>query len=269
MPQLYVLAAADDKLLQADSGNAIFNMIGWIGDSLIYTVARQDLPDWQQGLNKLKSYDATTGRTTLLDQSAGSDATTNANENYNTVVLSGNDVVYGKTWSSGSSDPTVLNSKQDSLQIISVDGQNHQSVGTYPANDIVQFVQHSPVGVYIMDESADMTITTYFDYIVGSTPKQVTLSSNQLYASSYTYLFSPSGNQTFWSEPRDGKLAVILGDASGSSPKTILNLSDYSTYGWYTDNYLLVSKGGSELYIMDTHGDTPLKVTDYEPAFGQ
>jgi hypothetical protein len=266
-PQLYVLATADDKLLQADSGNAIFNMYGWIGDSLIYTIARQDLPAWQQGLNKLKSYDATSGKNTLLDQSAGSDAATGANESYQTVMLAGNDVVYGKTWGSNG-NVSSLSGKQNSLQIIGSDGQNHQSVTTYPATDSVQFVQHGAVALYISDESADQTTTTYFDYTAGNAPKQISLSGNQLYAGSYLYFFSASGNQTFWSEPRDGKNALILADGSGANPKTITNLSDYSAYGWYTDNYLLATKGNSELYIMDTHGDPAIKITDFQPAYG-
>ena len=266
-PQLYVLATADDKLLQADSGNAVFNMTGWVGDSLVYTVARQDLPAWQQGLNKLKSYDATNGKNTLLDQSAGSDASSGVNENYQTVMISGNNVIYGKTWSY-TADATNLTGKHASLQIIGIDGQNHQPITTYPATDIVQFIPRSPVALYISDETADLATTTYFDYTAGGTPKQVSLSGNQLYASSYFYFFSASGSQTFWSEPRDGKYALVLGDSNGASPKTIANLSDYSAYGWYTDNYLLVTKSASELYIMDTHGDPAIKVTDFQPAYG-
>jgi len=266
-PQLYVLATADDKLLQADSGNAVFNMTGWVGDSLVYTVARQDLPAWQQGLNKLKSYDATSGKNTLLDQSAGSDAATGVNENYQMVMISGNNVIYGKTWSY-TIDATNLTGKHASLQIIGIDGQNHQAVATYPATDIVQFVPHSPVALYISDETADLATTTYFDYTAGSTPKPASLSGNQLYAGSYFYFFSASGSQTFWSEPRDGKYALVLADGSGANPKTIANLSDYSAYSWYTDNYLLVTKGNSELYVMDTHGDPAIKVTDFQPAYG-
>jgi hypothetical protein len=45
-------------------------------------------------------------------------------------------------------------------------------------------------------------------------------------------------------------------------------LSDYDTYGWYSDNYLLVSKNSSELYVMDKAGkQTALKISDYhKPA---
>jgi hypothetical protein len=35
-------------------------------------------------------------------------------------------------------------------------------------------------------------------------------------------------------------------------------------YNWYNDQYLLVSKGDSELYIMPATGGTPLKITNYQ-----
>ncbi|HXY18185.1 MAG TPA: hypothetical protein VEH48_02070, partial [Candidatus Nitrosopolaris sp.] len=58
----------------------------------------------------------------------------------------------------------------------------------------------------------------------------------------------------------------ILGDSTGDNQKTVQNLSDYSAAGWYTNNYLLLSKNGSELYISDLKGDTPIKITDYQPG---
>jgi hypothetical protein len=92
---------------------------------------------------------------------------------------------------------------------------------------------------------------------------------DKFYGSSYpTYLLSPSGSKTFWADPRDGKYSLIVGDAEGKNGKQIAELSDYNAYGWYTDDYVLVSKGSSELYILPAAGGTALKVTDYhKPGF--
>src|SRR5207249_3831416 len=68
-PQLYVVSTDDDQPLSADSGNANYSLYGWIGDNLVYTSLRNDLQNWQAGKNKLKSYNAGTGKLTLLDQS--------------------------------------------------------------------------------------------------------------------------------------------------------------------------------------------------------
>ena len=44
----------------------------------------------------------------------------------------------------------------------------------------------------------------------------------------------------------------------------VASLSDYKTYGWYSDDYLLVSKNSSELYIMAKTGSKdPIKISDY------
>ena len=78
---------------------------------------------------------------------------------------------------------------------------------------------------------------------------------------------SPSGDQTFWSVPADGKNTLNVGDKDGNNANKIAALSDYNPYGWYTDDYLLVSKNGSELYIMPASGGTPLLISNYyKPA---
>jgi hypothetical protein len=94
------------------------------------------------------------------------------------------------------------------------------------------------------------------------------LSQDQFWSTPYpTYLLSPSSNQTFWTDQRDGKNTLFVGDNDAKNQKTIASLSGYNIYGWFTDNYLLVSKSSSELYVMPVAGGTPLKITDYyKPA---
>lgn len=267
-PQLYMISAADDKLLSADSGNATFTLKGWAGDSLIYYVTRGDIQPWQAGKDKLKSYDATSGKTTLLDQtSATGDASASAYEYYALVTVSGNNVVYAKNWTQVyySSPPGLLVGKQNSLSIIGADGQNHKLVANYDAGSNVQYAQHSPNAIYIWQQinSSDK----FFDYSFGlAAPRVVNITSDQFYQAYPTYYSSPSGKQTFWAENRDGKNTLFLGDSSGSNPSTVATLSDYSPYGWFSDNYLLVTKGGSELLIMGAKAGQTVKITDYQPT---
>jgi hypothetical protein len=260
--QIYVLAAADDKLLQIDSGNAVFSLYGWINDNLIYGANRQDLPSWQQGVGKLKSYDASSGNTTLLDQTAGSDATTNINETYDNVIISGDQVIYSKTWSG---DQTTNAGKQNTIQIIGVDGENHAVVASYDATTETQYLYpHSPVSFYIDVQSLTAGgPTTDYDYTVGSTPKAVTLTGDQLTANDTNYYFSPSGDQTFWSVMRDGQNTLLVGDSSGANANTVGSLNAYTAYGWYTDNYLLISLDNNQLLIMGTKGGNSEKIADY------
>ena len=263
-PDVYVISASDDRLLTVDSGDADFEIIGWIGDSLIYTVSRNDIPAWQSSKYKLKSYDATTGKITLLDQtSATGDVNAYAYQYYSDVLISGNTVVYFKDWSYAY-DSTLLIGKQSTISKISADGQNHKTAASYDAAaNTMAYVQHSPDEIYIWQQAATQTASKFFDYIVGSSPKQIALSQSQFYQNTPIYYWSFSGNQVFWNEIRNGN-TLLVGDSTGANTKTILSQSDYMPYGWYGDQYLLVSKNSDELYIMPSSGGTPLKITSYQ-----
>ena len=84
---------------------------------------------------------------------------------------------------------------------------------------------------------------------------------------SYVFII-PGGNQTFWTELRDSRKTAYLRAMLMLVQKQIASTSDYSPYGWHSDNYTLISKNDSELFIMSPK--TPgkqLKITDfYKPA---
>jgi hypothetical protein len=110
---------------------------------------------------------------------------------------------------------------------------------------------------------------SYYAYANGKVTSKGNLDSefNEYYQNRKTYLLSPSGDNTFWVEPRDGKNTLFVGDENGDNGKQIASLSDYSNYGWFTDDYLLASKNSSELYIMSKSGAGAVKITDYhKPA---
>jgi hypothetical protein len=113
-------------------------------------------------------------------------------------------------------------------------------------------------------EFSDGAKDNFYAYSNGQVKDAPNQTADNFYSSIYpTYLESPSGTQTFWSEARDGKNTLFIGDDNGQNGKQIATLSDYTPYGWYSDNYLLVSKNGSELYVMPKAGGDAIKVTDY------
>lgn len=260
-PQLYIISTSDDRLLGVDSGNANFAISGWSGDSLVYTSTRRDLPAWQPGLSKIKAYNAQTGKTITLDQSTGSDATSDTNEIYDNVFVVGSKLVFSKYWIG---DSSTLNGKQDSVQVVGIDGQNQKTIASYDATKFYQRLwQYGPAEFYIALSSIADGSQTYYGYTLGSAPQKVNIGSDQLYNST-AYYFSPSGSQTFWSEPRDGKNSLIIGDSFGGNQTTIAKLSDYDAAGWYGSQYLLLSKDDSQLYIMAASGGTPIKIASYQ-----
>jgi hypothetical protein len=62
-----------------------------------------------------------------------------------------------------------------------------------------------------------------------------------------------------------------VGNSNAGSQRQIAALDGYAPYGWYSDNYVLASRGNDQLYILPASGlsgkQQPFKITDYyEPA---
>ncbi len=266
-PQLYVLSTADDKLLDVDKNEADISLAGWSGDNLIYSISRRDLPQWQTGREKLKSYHAATGKSTLLDQcTATGDATASAYEYYGFIMVSGENVVYGKGWyAPDESADDLLGGKKASLSTILANGQAYKQIASYEVIDTIQYSKHSPSAVYVWQKTANED--KFFDYTAGSAaPKIVNLDSEAFYESNRAFYLSPSGKKSIWAESRDGKYTIFVGGANGLNPTTIASLIEYDAYGWFNDDYILVTKDGSELHIMSAEGGKPVKITDFQPT---
>lgn len=260
-PQLYILSTADDRLLTVETGNVNVGIIGWSGNNLIYSVSRLDLPDYQLGKNKLKSYDATSGKTIQLDQTkATTDSSGTAWEAYQASFLVGDNLVFAKSWTINGAPAN----QQNSLNIIGVDGQGFKQVDTFPPGDTIAYSRHSPNAIYIWQRPSGGEGDSFFDYVVGSTAKQVTISTDQFYGQNTNYYTSSSGKNLLWSEPRDGKNTILVGGSSGDNPASIGSFSDLQPYGWYKDRYVILTKNYSEVYIMGVRVGSPVKVTDYQ-----
>ena len=263
-----------DKLTTVDQGNADFTLVGWSGDHFIYQVTRSTVSDWQPNQQALKSLDATTGQTLLLDQTQGSGTSAYdfVKQQFGSPYIIGNQVVYAKNWNTPYYNAAGLNGKGAELDAIGADGAGHKTLKTFtPTATNLTYIGittelYEPAELYIaFSDGSNNSFYTYEDSKVSA---DSSMTNEQFFNSPYpTYLLSPSGNQTFWSDQRDGKNTLFVGDQDGKNQKQIATLSDYNTYGWYTDGLLLVSKNSSELYAMSPSGGTAFKITDYyKPA---
>lgn len=279
-PQLYLIETASDKVSVIDQGNSTFSLVGWSNDSFVYRVTRNSYSDWQPKKYVLKSFNADSKRLNILDQTDGvGDAGQYAQEQLgNVYVTSDGTIVYYKTWykSYSVSPPNNLtDGKHNGIYSIRADGsgkktlKNLDASGTGSYNNYIDDQTGKPDEVYFSASDSSGT-ASYLEYKNGSLQS---ISADQYPTSGIynTYLLSPSGNKTFWSEERDGKNTMFIGAGDGTGGKTIAALSDYQTYGWYSDNYLLTSKNSSELYILPVGGlaggQQPIKITDYhKPA---
>ena len=273
LPQLYLIETSTDKVTTMDEGNATFNLIGWDNDSFIYQVTRNSYADWQAKKFALKSFDANSKQLIVLDQTdATGDASSYGQEQLGDAYNLGDTILYYKIWYKFPyyTDPSILNGKQDGIYTIRPDGSGKTTVKSLDATTTTYISPQpgKPGEVYLTYDQNSSPV--YSKYSNGS--MQTLTAAQYPNNSEYnTYLLSPSGNQTFWSEQRDGKNTLMIGDENADNGKTIASLSDFQTYGWYSDNYLLVSKNSSELYIMPVgglqSGEQPIKISDYhKPA---
>lgn len=274
MPSLYLIDTSDDSVSTIDDGNAGFTPVGWLGSNFIYEVSRNDVQLWQPGRQLIKSYNAATKKTTVLDKTTatGTDSSDYISQLVGDVYAYNNQVYYVMNWTAGfnESSSTDFTSKQATFNQVKPDGSGQKAIrsfGLAPGTQAIDMTLYAHVESpnKISLEFSDGTQDNFYIYANGQVKTDPSMTVDNFFSTDYpTYLPSPSGNNTFWSEPRDGKNTLFIGDDNGQDGKQIATLSDYAPYGWYTDNYLLVSKDASELYIMPVGGSAnPVKISDY------
>jgi hypothetical protein len=277
-PKLYLIETATDKLTPIEQGDLSVTLVGWANNNFIYQASKNSLNNWDAKKQALKSYNAQTKQAAVLDQndvalSPGATASNPSGYAYEQITTShifGDTVAYAKQWykvGDAYYDASILNGKSAGLFSIKIDGSSKKSLKTVDANNVsyVSFQFSEPTEAYLTINKTDNT-SAYAIYN-GSGVADTTADKIDSDGQYNTYLASPSGGQTFWSESRDGKNTLFIGDDKGANGKQIATLADYKPYGWFTDDYLLVSKNSSELYIIPKSGiDTktqPVKISDY------
>lgn len=272
--KLFLIDTSNDKVTTMDEGQATFSLTGWSDHRFIYSVNRSQVQAWQSNNAALKSYDAPSGSIAVLDQFGGSgDQNNYATSQLGTSYILKDEIMYIKNWYSvGWNGPALLQGKTAEVRSVHADGSANHVIKSFAAPGgstvgglYVDARLYEPQGIYLQFNLDSKTILEYEDGAVKATNG---VSEDDFYNNSYpTYLVSPGGNNTFWAEQRDGKNTLFVGDIDGANKKQIASMSDYAPYGWFSDQYVLVSKNASELYIMPAAGGNPIKLTDYyKPA---
>lgn len=270
--QLYLVDAKSDSLKIIDEGDASFQLVGWSDHKFIYIVTRNNANLWDGQTQRLKSYDADTGKITVVDEiaAAGSNLYDWQRESIqNPYILSGK-IIYAKVWNQNYSNPTVSD-KKSAIMSSNPDGTQKQRVKEFAMQHYMSIDAklYEPQAIYFKVNIDSAPESTYYEYEDNSV-KGVSNTDQKFYNTAYpTYLVSPTAQKTFWSESRDGKNSLFVGDKDGKDTTTLASQSEYTAYGWYGDKYVLLSKSDSELYIAaaDKPFEQPLKITNFhKPA---
>jgi len=267
--QLYLVNSQSGALTTIDEGDASFQLVGWSDHRFVYLVNRNNVSAWSDKRESLKSYDADTGKITILDETTatGTNAGNYQTEVIRTPYILANKIVYAKSWDFGGYSAGATD-KKPAIMSVDPNGNNKQRIKEFAIQHFADITArlYEPQGIYFQ-VNIDGTYS-YYEFEDNAVKSVTNIDETKFYQTIYpTYLISPSGQKTFWSESRDGKNTLIVGDQSAQNGKTLASLSDFTAYGWYSDRYVLLSKGGSELYIASASDpfDTvqPIKITNY------
>jgi len=269
-----------DKLTTMDEGNAYFTLVGWSDHHFVYQVSRNGYNNWQPKAQALKIYDAEAGKIAVIDETdaSGTGPYDYAYNQFGSIYILDNELVYYKNWAGNNYSGNELDGKSVSVISVKPDGSGKHTVKDFPAPShslytyayySIQARLYEPQGIYFQVPLTDgSNKNVYYEYEDAKITAKSDVTDQQFNDAYPTYLVSPSGKQTFWTDSRDGKNVLFVGDADAKSEKQIATLSDYSNYGWYSDDYLLVTKNSSELSIMPAAGGVPIKISDYhKPAY--
>jgi len=256
-PKLYVVSAKDGGLKTIDDTKGTYSLIGWQGHTFFYTSYGDE---GYYTIYRLKAYNAETGKLTTIDTANDDDSL------YQTLsggYIVGQYLVYIGTRNNIDSKAEIISVNTTTLSKKVV--KEFQEIPAYGFG----FSGYEPGGLYI--RWTGYSNNEYYEFENGAI-KPADIDDDKFYSNYATYLQSPRGNKTFWYEERDGKNTIFVGDEDGKNGKQIAALSDYKPYGWFgaDDQYLLLSKNGSELYIAPADREISdgsiLKITNYHKA---
>lgn len=270
-PALYLIDTSNDKITNFDNGDASFNLIGWYDHRFMYDVVRNTVQSYQNAHEVIKSYDADRGQLNQLDatQAEGSSSSYAYQSFFNFYIID-DTLTYNTQWYTYSAGGSPnLSGKTDSIRIVSPSGQNKKDAQTFDASTVgyIQAALYEPKAAYYGVYSNSSAKSTYYNFTNQTATVTTTIDQSAFNKAYPTYLLAPSDKQTFWSDFRDGKNTLFVGDSNAKNGKQIASESEYAPYGWFSDKYLLVNKNNSELFIMPVSGPTsetpPLKISNY------
>lgn len=263
--KLFLIEAGTDKVTIMDEGEAGFSVLGWSGDRFVYKVVRDKVQWWEAKREALKSYHAPSKKITLLAETAAEGDANNYGTQYlGEAYVLDKEVVYAMNWNGHN---VRLAGKQATLNTIQADGSQRKTIKSF-LTSAIQMTTAEFGEIYIqyhVDGTPNAQHEEYHDGKVAS----INLTEDEFYRNDYPfYAVSPSGKYTLWSEFRDGKNVFFVGDEKGENGKQIGLSKDFNVYGWYSDDYVLLTKNGSEMHIMPRGGlpsgvETSPKVSDY------
>lgn len=286
--QLYLIDANNGSVKLVDKGvSTTFEPIGWSDHNFIYNLDRGYYANdqrWRSGSQAIKSYDAHAGKLLNIAETSATGSKTNLSDCAYEIIPSTfivNDrLIYDVilTHCSGSLSDNTL--KKLTVVAVDNDGSNKKTIKEMSTNLNgtleIKYISPSKFNIHMGGSTSNKQVRTHYFYgYDNGTLSTLSGMTTELFWDNTPpiYRISPNNEKTLWHESRDGKNTIFVGNGAGGQEKVIASDSDYLTYGWFGDDYILLTKNNSELYIaaVNKAGDgmtTPVKVANYHKAAG-
>lgn len=206
-------------------------LLGWSGDSLVYTQVVEGTSRGNSERSKLYSFNNQTGEKIEL-----------ASANYfNDIELVGDTVTYAVS-------SFAVAKSQARLYSVQVDGTNERELLDKQVYTIFRTSQ-TELLFNVIDQ----------EWFVQKNDEDITEVDPVLSPVSYTYSTSPDGNKVAWSEIRDGKGILFVSDANGEKEKEIAVISGLDSVEYWANNetivYRIIKSEETADYVL--HIDAP------------
>ena len=268
---IYLINTATGGTTVIDQGQADFSLTGWSDHQLIYSLARTNLNYADAKYSALKTYNADTQKIGVIDENRSEDVLGGKVYEYlGGYYILDNSLVYTKSWAGTSTFArrSAIEDRQNVIVSVRPDGTNKKTIQSFPAlrYDGLESRLYTPQEVYYKVPKANGDPADYFELENGSL--KAVNNGEAAFAKAYpTFLISPNGQESFWSDSRDGKNALFIGGKNAENEQQLTLQSNFTPYGWMTEDYLLLQKDNSELYITTKaqikNGADPVKISDY------
>jgi hypothetical protein len=271
---IYLINTSTGGTTVIDQGDANFNLVGWSDHQIVYSLSRNNIIYTDAKRSALKSFNADSQKISVIDENRSEDvAGGKAYEELGNLYIIDNTLTYTKVWNMSSpyARQYTAGGRQNVIISARSDGANKKTIRSAPVYAYSGFNArlYEPQEIYFAVFKVSGEAPEYFEYEDG-TLKPIE-NGEAAFAKAYpTFLVSPNGQEVFWAESRDGKNALFLGGKNAENEQKLTLQSNFTPYGWMTDQYLLLQKDDSELYITTKdqikNGSEPVKISDYHKA---
>lgn len=271
---IYLINTATNGTTVIDQGDANFSLVGWSEHQIVYSLSRNNIAYTDAKRAAVKSFNADSQKISVIDENRSEDALGGkAYEELGNFYILDNTLTYTKVWNVSSyyARQYTIGDRQNAIMSVRSDGSNKKTIRNFQAATYSGFNAklYEPQEVYYAVYKVGVESLDYLE-LEGGVLKPVD-NGEAAFAKAYpTFLVSPNGQEVFWTESRDGKNALFIGGKNAENEQKLTLQSNFTPYGWMTEQYLLLQKDDSELYITTKdqikNGAEPIKISDYHKA---